>query len=64
MSNSLDEEDFDIGDMTLGALVDLRDQLINPVNPKTSYSNDLLENVDLALNKYLQVKIINNKDYE
>lgn len=61
MNNFNDDFDFPDDDITLGALVDLRDQLTDLIRPKGNYSDDLLEKVDLALMKQLD-KLIQTKN--
>lgn len=57
----LDEEDGEMGNMNLCALVDLRDQLTNVCSPKTMFSEKLLESVDMALDKIINEEIIQKK---
>lgn len=55
------DDELENDSMLIGALVDLRDQLLNPINIKSDITETLLEKVDISLIKLLDVKIINNK---
>lgn len=57
----MEVNEFEFQDLKIEALVDLRDQLTNVCSPKTDYSTQLLEVVDIALCKLINEQIINNK---
>lgn len=56
-----DLDQLEFPDMKIEALIDLREQLINIMNPKTDFSSRLLETVDTALDKLINEQIINKK---
>ena len=55
------EDDEQMGNMNLCALVDLRDQLTDICRQKTQFNDRLLEAVDIALDKIINEEIIGKK---